>query len=553
MSFRFNRAIAIAGPILAVLACAASAMAGDSELLARVLGPDGRVESLGTATSLKTPLGSLYKLYLHAYLVETGQPEAPYTCSGDNPEEIFCCTPGESIDRSRALAKSCSPYFSFSRLGLNFSEWSAFWKKKIPEAPAWLVDSRQLRPETLVPVDEVLRTLSRIRSGFSSFDSIQAAVLGSVLSGTASNSLKTWGSTLRVKTYTWRGAGAGDRVDELGFTGGFAGWLPDGSSIWVSRAGHGRDAFQSELKTLVSGHLQERDPGCVRVRFFDRYPIRRMTPDDERPKGPVTVEFKNGKTLSFQGNGALKASHSSGRISLTAEMGVNEYVARVLDREVETTPIDAARAFAVAIRTYLTQNSKLVGGCREIGDSSRLQRVSPSRPSAAALEIARWTDGLLLSGVRNLRYHSSIASPNRMSWSQARDLARSGYSMPEILKTSYAGGFLAYGSPDPGPCAPHPAAARWLAHQSRRWRRVLQAEAGYEEPAELKVCQSRSGSPRPVAANLVSQEIFVPRLRTSDDETSILHEYLHIAFRNHPNGRNEGYVEKLARLLQEAR
>lgn len=55
--------------------------------------------------SLTTPLGSLWKLYVYAWLEDTHQPEQPYQCRGNSPEEVYCCQAGESITRDTALVR----------------------------------------------------------------------------------------------------------------------------------------------------------------------------------------------------------------------------------------------------------------------------------------------------------------------------------------------------------------------------------------------------------------------------------------------------------------
>ncbi|MGQ7071810.1 DUF2300 domain-containing protein, partial [Escherichia sp. SP-MK2] len=60
--------------------------------------------------SLTTPLGSLWKLYVYAWLEDTHQPEQPYQCRGNSPEEVYCCQAGESITRDTALVRSCGLY-----------------------------------------------------------------------------------------------------------------------------------------------------------------------------------------------------------------------------------------------------------------------------------------------------------------------------------------------------------------------------------------------------------------------------------------------------------
>lgn len=46
--------------------------------------------------SLTTPLGSLWKLYVYAWLEDTHQPEQPYQCRGNSPEEVYCCQAGRA-------------------------------------------------------------------------------------------------------------------------------------------------------------------------------------------------------------------------------------------------------------------------------------------------------------------------------------------------------------------------------------------------------------------------------------------------------------------------
>jgi len=513
----------------------------------RVMTPDGQMEQQGEQGESLTPLGSLYKLFIYAFLSETGTAELPYTCRGNDPDELFCCRPGEIILRDVALAKSCSPYFSFSRLKLSRTQWKKFWLSKIESSPSWLLEEEKFRPEMKVRVSELLNVLLAIRKNFSTFSRIESATLGTVVFGTAQAALNTWGTTLRVKTFTWRGEGTEGKTDSLGFSGGFAGWLPDGSAIWVLHPGHGKDAFVPALKTAVEPHTQVKSAECVRVNFFDKYPIQ------SAEVGPTTqIKFKNGNTLEFNNDGKLKVERSGGRIRVAGQMPVNEYIARVLDREVETRPLDASRAFAIAIRTYLKQNSKVVAGCMEIADSSHKQRVSPRAPSTEALTIANWSDGLVLDGVEQIRYHSSKEALNRMSWLQAKDLARSGFNVKEILKTAYPVGVIKHDGGKPHQCVQNIEASKWISKQSQAWKKRLLSEPGFEEPQKFTICRLPSNSSR-IFSDLQSLEVFAPVLKYSDDEISLLHEYLHLAFRNHPNGRDEVFIEKLARSLQEER
>jgi uncharacterized protein YfaQ (DUF2300 family) len=433
-----------------------------------------------------------------------------------------------------------------------------------------------------VNVDELLSALIGVRRQFKTFDRIEAATLGTVLHGTAAGALKVFGSTLRVKTFTWRdeetrvsanssvnvdGHGitkGAAKSDVQGFTGGFAGWLPDGSAIWVSGPGHGRDTFHERLMKVITPHLMSREKSCVKVRYFDRYPIESVQPATERLQGAVRIRFKNGRDLAFQGDGSLRVhraqvSSSPQQPLITAELSVNEYVARVIDREIEKQPLEAARAFAVAIRTFLYQNARRSGACWEIADSSRYQRVSPKTESAAALRIAEWSDGLVLDRVGRVHYHSTTAGVNRMAWSQAKSLALSGFSMEEILKNAYPTGVVAFGEgAKPIECKPNPLVAKWIKEQSRGWRRSLNQVPGFEQPTELKVCLSTEltagwGGKKGLRAfsHPEAQQVFVPKLHSREDEISVLHEYLHVAFRNHPRGREEAFIEQTAHQLLE--
>ncbi len=533
-------------------------------VFSRLMAFDGTVSA--ASKSPMTPLGSLWKLFVYAYQSEAGRTESRYICRGSDPDEIFCCRPGESLDRDTALAKSCAPYFSPTRLSIDSKAWSKFWSEKLPHSPLWLTNLEKLKPETRIQVDELLLSLTEIRQNFATFDRIEAATVGTVLHGTATGALRTWGSRLRVKTFTWRDDQTigSDDADKLGFKGGFAGWLSDGRAIWVSRAGHGRDAFQAELLKTIDSYDQTNSgkptEGCVMVDYFSRYPISRIEPPVTGARslvGATVVHFKNGNKIAFIGDGTLRAesSRNGDSLRISGKMSLAEYVGRVLDREVKAQPLEAARAFSIAIRTFLYQNSEEIEGCRQIADSSHTQRVSPQPASQASISIAKWSDGLALDRIENLRYHSDRASQNRLSWVQAKSLAEAGYSSDEILKTAYPTGQIIFGSQlEKLECRPHALGAKWIESQSKIWFRRLDREPGFERPDRLRVCLSESLARRQMSrvfARVSAQEMYVPRLQTRDDEISILHEYLHIAFRSHPRGRDEKYIENLARLILE--
>ena len=351
LSSSFKKTFLLA-PIVVLATSQSEAMLTKKRAIqARVLTTSGEFESLNMSTSMSAaatapqstsaPLGSLWKIFAYSYLVDENLPENPYRCLGSDPDEIFCCKPGESIDRETALAKSCTPYFSFSRLGISKEKWSSYWKNRLSQStlsnlPSWLSDRDLQRPETRVPVDELLNVLSAIRTSLPRFTQIESALLGTILNGTARGSFPSWGGLLRVKTFTWR-----DQPEDA-FIGGFAGWLPDGSAIWVSGEGHGRDMFVSDLRTLVAKHSSLRDDACVDVEYFKRYPISSVHPKSSgKLLGPTTVRFKNGNALKFVGDGSLEAIRVGKETRIRARMGLEEYVARVIDREALTDqPLD---------------------------------------------------------------------------------------------------------------------------------------------------------------------------------------------------------------------
>lgn len=95
-------------------------------------------------------------------------------------------------------------------------------------------------------------------------------------------------------------------------------------------------------------------------------------------------------------------------------------------------------------------------------------------------------------------------------------------------------------------CRPLPAGQRWLERQVGRWDRRLRGESGYRRPARATVCELPEGRP---FADLRGARLFVRPLRGADDQIALAHEYLHLAFAGHPRGRDEAFVEALARRL----
>jgi uncharacterized protein YfaQ (DUF2300 family) len=276
-------------------------------------------------------------------------------------------------------------------------------------------------------------------------------------------------------------------------------------------------------------------------------------PDGDAIAGPLVgrhvVEFENGQVLAVRSNGELTlARDGAGVPHVHGRFGVNEYVARVLVREGGTTEPEAAKALAIAARSYLQQNAQLAGGCQHIADSSANQRVSPNPAPAAALDIARWTDQLVIDGTP-VHYHSTAQSAGTLAWTHAVEQARGGRRFDAILAQAYPGGVLGTAALGGARCQRLAQNEQWLARMVPAWERVLRREPGYERPPQLPaVCALQIGMPYSEQSR---NRIFMRPLATREDRITLAHEYVHIGLQRHPRGQDEEYVEQLARRLNE--
>jgi uncharacterized protein YfaQ (DUF2300 family) len=96
------------------------------------------------------------------------------------------------------------------------------------------------------------------------------------------------------------------------------------------------------------------------------------------------------------------------------------------------------------------------------------------------------------------------------------------------------------------PCQRQPILKQWLQQQLPAWQAQLAREPGYHAPAGFTVCLLQDRRPY---ADVRDRRIYVDTLRSSNDAASLVHEYLHLALAGHPHGRDERYVEALARRL----
>ncbi|MHC8317583.1 DUF2300 domain-containing protein [Pseudomonas sp. LB3P31] len=490
------------------------------------------------SADLQAPLGSLWKLFVYAWLVDTGAREAPYECRGQSKEEVYCCTAGGKIERDQALVKSCGLYFEPARLGLNATDWRTYWQAR--QAPSWLLDLPSLQPATRVSVAQLLQALALMPAQ----DKARQVLLDVVLNAADGNVVGELGGRLRVKTWSW----LGDQ-DPSSRQGGFAGWTVDGAPLWAGGRGTSQRVLRKHGAALASVLPVDwpADAGrCVEVGLFSRYPIGRvMSGDRVVASGPLQgdfrVEFANGNQLDIHSDGELFLLNAK----LVARLDREEYVARVLQREAKAEPVEAAKALAIAIRTYLLQNASRNGDCLSIDDSSSRQRVAPRPATAESRHIAAWTSDLVLAG-STVTYHSDQPGPDKLSWQQAVEQANAGQRYDAILLHAYPRASLSRWDNPVASCEALPAAQDWLQKQRRGWRPRLESETGYNDVSTFAVCRLAFGRPY---VDRERQRLYVRGVLSLQDRLDLTHEYLHLAFEAHPNGQDETYIEGLARHL----
>lgn len=529
----------------------------DEGMVALERTPQGTTARLPASDTLQAPLGSVWKLFVYSYLSVNATQEPTYRCASAQrrTDDEYCCDPGASIGRAQALAQSCGPYFEPARLGIDAAGWARFWRDH--DAPAWLLRLDAMQPDTRVPVSELLAALRQVPA------SARTAARQALQPVTVRDDevLAALGGGPRLKTWSWR--------EGTQPVGGAAGWLADGTPFWFGDAGTSRSALRADatwmaaqwaahgLATPVPDGAAVSAQPCIAVDFFQRYPItsvQRAVPGNTAaaPAGPLRgryrIAFQNGSQLVMEAVPAQVLRYGADGPRIAARLPLEDYVARVLDREGDARETEAARALAVAARTYVLQNATETGGCRQIADDSRTQRVSPNPPSASARAVAAFTEGLVVDG-QAVRYHGDQASPGVMSWQAAVAAGRQGQPFAAILRAAYPRGSLASFRAE-ADCTPLPQAQQWLAERQQRWRRVLRAEAGFQPVDDtLRVCQLAMGVPHSDQRRLV---IRVREWHSREGRVSLIHEYLHLAFRDHPHGQDETFIERLAQQLADS-
>lgn len=490
---------------------------------------------------LNAPLGSLWKLFVYSYLTDTGKPEVGYTCKGQDRDEVYCCKAGERIERDQALTQSCGLYFSPANQQLNAADWQRYWQQR--QAPLWLSDMTRLQPQQHVPITELLQQLAQLPAQ----QQARRVLLDVLLNAPDGVTVGTLGGRLRVKTWSWLA-----EHDAQARQGGFAGWLVDGTPVWAGGSGTSQRILKDYAEALGNAlptPSAEEGGQCVEVQLFARYPVRQVRRKDTRQlvgagalHGDFEVEFANGNRLPIASQGELFLGNDG---QLTARLSREDYVARVLDREASAQPVEAAKALAVTIRTYLLQSATRSGECLAIADSSASQRVAPRPATEASQQIAAWTSDLVLAG-SPVNYHSDLPGSNRLAWQDAVQQASEGLRYDAILARAFPRASLSRWDKPIAACQALGNAEDWLKKQQRTWRQRLETEPGYVETSAFAVCRLSAGKPH---VDRERQRIYVRGLYSLQDRLDLTHEYLHLAFSAHPNGQDETYIEGLARHL----
>jgi len=502
-----------------------------------------------------TPLGSVWKLFVYSYLHANKEAPENYLCSGKpslKKEEVYCCDPGEAIDQNKALVRSCGLYFQPERLSIQARHWQAYWKDR--GAPSWLQNLAAGTDEhTRVNVVELLDALSIIPAEIR--EHTAQILLLNWTSGRLQSVLPLAGTALRIKTFTMP-----DKKKKGRRIGGGAGWLADGTPVWLSSFGGSPQAISRlvpYMQPLLADHFPTNE-ACITVRFFARYPVSRVEDMQGKQAHPGTLNgqyrvfFTKGTQAFIQSKGDVVLQKNADSeftvFTLTGKMGMNEYIARVIDREAAAEPREAARALAVVIRSYAYQETdKRSGACRFIEDSTQKQRVSPLSPGNKALSVARETDSLVLAGDA-VFYHQSKGGMQRLSWKQAVRDAEAGQNFIRILAAAYPkSSLVVQGYQEEMACKPLPKIQKWLEHAKTGWHRQLKAEPGFEIPALTPtVCLLEKGKPY---SDHQLNRIFVRQAYDEQTAVTLAHEYLHFVFAHHPNGQNESYIEQQANRL----
>ena len=510
-----------------------------------VAATEGVILQQPLSAAMTTPLGSVWKLFVYAWLTDNAVEENPYRCTGLSSEEVYCCSVGQEIGRDQALVQSCGLYFAPERWHITAQAWRKYWQER--NAPEWVTRLSALQPATQVSVSSLLMALSVLPAQ----QQARKALLEVMLHSSGNRLAATLGGRLRVKTWSWHSET--DRAKRLG---GFAGCLTDGTPVWAGGEGTSKTIlaqFAGALDKALPVNSSVDQQQCVESLLFARYPIKAvLRVGDPHPVGEgqllgqYRVLFQQGTEIAVASKGELSLRMFKGQRQIVAQLPREEYVARVLDREAKARPAEAAKALAVVIRSYLQQQASHSTDCLVIEDSSSRQRVAPRPASTESRQIANWTEGLVLSG-SPVQFHSTQMTTHRLSWQQAVEWANQGMRYDIILAQVWPQATLSSWDQVNMVCHALPEARAWLLNQQPLWGRRLDAEPGYVATTRFAVCQlQQAGTPW---VDREHRRIYVRNFMQLQDRLDLTHEYLHLAFEGYPTGLDENYIESMSRRL----
>ncbi|MDR0564227.1 MAG: DUF2300 domain-containing protein, partial [Azoarcus sp.] len=260
------------------------------------LSPGEAARRNGEPFAQRAPLGSLWKLFVYAWLAAEGRVAPDYFCTGSpklRNEEAYCCGAGQGIGQDLALVRSCGLFFNPKRLGISASAWRAFWEAQPgvrTDAP-WLADLSAMRPDTVVSPFSIVRALEAVpprpRENAANILLSRLFTIAPIPDMSTDELVRRLGGQLRVKTFSWHLPGQPGKP-----YGGGAGWLADGRAVWFAGLGTGQQVLARQgaaLGTALAETLAPGDgamsAGCVQVNFFARYAF-----EVQRPGGKTAPE-----------------------------------------------------------------------------------------------------------------------------------------------------------------------------------------------------------------------------------------------------------------------
>lgn len=505
-------------------------------------------DSRDNITQSRYPLGSLWKIFAYSYLVENAQ-TTPYHCMGHDQNGRYCSlTKGHgTVDLNTALIHSCELAFQHYQSLIPSPAWRAYWQKVTGNAaPPWILDGATFGASLRVKPAQVLNLLANIRLHAASWPALDAALTQIAFTGTA-KSLTSYGpnTNLKIKTFTM-GNSTG------GYFGGIAGWVDESTLFWLAGSDKsGRVAkawFPTVTRLVESGKMMDESPVKICTQFLERYPLSTVKDgagNSVKP-GPLVGRFvaktARGTTVEFESRGDLVLEMKAKRPRLTGCFALEEYIARVVEREGSTLPFEAKKALAIAARTYALRHGKKLGpGHLGLPDSTDYQRVGLTKPDEKNRRAAHETAGLIVDA--DVFYHQDHGNANTMSLKEASRQALAGVGFRQIVQIAYGKKAEPFSRLKDLPCREIKAAGDWLKHNLELWQPRL-ALVGADKNTPFKIC-SLDGP----KALYFDRRIYLQGFDTTEDQITLVHEWLHAALEHTPHGRNEEKIESLAKSL----